>query len=107
MTKRNRVEIPQSARALKAWFNEQPGDEIVVEIKAFVAKTGKPYLWRGHTHTKPPANPSSILMNFAYQNRFAVMKSFGHRAHAATMMSLGSWEQINSPLKLRGFPRKV
>lgn len=48
-----KVEIPESAREPKRWFKERPGQDIVREVKEFVAQTGKPYLWRGHTHTKP------------------------------------------------------
>ncbi|PDT68505.1 hypothetical protein CO675_39165 [Bradyrhizobium sp. C9] len=37
----------------KPWFAEEPDDDLISEIKAFVRETGTPYLWRGHTHTKP------------------------------------------------------
>lgn len=48
------IDIPPEAYEPKPWFKDRPGMAIVREIKEFVAKTGKPYLWRGHTHTKPP-----------------------------------------------------
>jgi hypothetical protein len=47
------IDIPESALQSKPWFDEKPGSAIIREIKAFIAETGKPYLWRGHTHTKP------------------------------------------------------
>ena len=56
MSVREAIEIPPEAREPKPWFKERPGTETVREIKEFVTKTGKPYLWRGHTHTKPPQN---------------------------------------------------
>jgi hypothetical protein len=49
----NEIDIPESAREPKPWFPDEPTDELVAEIKAFVKGTGTPYLWRGHTHTKP------------------------------------------------------
>ena len=51
-----RLEIPPSARQVKPWFKARPDDEIVAEIKKFVEENGTPHLWRGHTHTKPPAD---------------------------------------------------
>jgi hypothetical protein len=47
------IEIPESALSPKPWFAEEPSEVLVAEIKAFVKETGTPYLWRGHTHTKP------------------------------------------------------
>jgi len=52
--------IPDSALAPKPWYAEQPSPAIVAEIKAFIKETGCPHLWRGHTHTRPPASTSSI-----------------------------------------------
>lgn len=49
------IEIPESALLPKPLFSTRPGAEIVREIKAFIAETGKPHLWRGHTHTRPEA----------------------------------------------------
>lgn len=52
------IEIPPEAFAVKALWQARPSwseiDNLVREIKGFVARTGKPYLWRGHTHTPPP-----------------------------------------------------
>jgi hypothetical protein len=47
------IDIPQSALESKPWFTDEPSEELVSEIKAFVKENGTPYLWRGHTHTKP------------------------------------------------------
>jgi len=63
MRKRNRIDIPPSARASKPWFFEQPDDEIITEIKEFIEKTGKPYLWRGHTHNKPPPDKPVVYLD--------------------------------------------
>jgi len=49
----DRIDIPENALLPKPWFGTYPGTDIIREIKAFVAETGKPYLWRGHTHTRP------------------------------------------------------
>jgi hypothetical protein len=50
----HRIDIPDEAKATKPWFDARPSDELVSEIKEFISTTCKPYLWRGHTHTKPP-----------------------------------------------------
>lgn len=50
-----KIEIPPIAREVKAWFKARPSDKVVAEIKKFIEETGTPHLWRGHTHTKPPA----------------------------------------------------
>jgi len=50
----DKIEIPPSALEVKAWFPDLPSDEIVTEIRTFIRETQQPWLWRGHTHTKPP-----------------------------------------------------
>lgn len=62
MVKLNRVNIPTQARVPKPWFSEEPGNAIVAEIKKFVAATSRPYLWRGHTHTKPPQDARVVYV---------------------------------------------
>lgn len=49
----NDIDIPESALTPKPWFADEPDDALISEIKAFVRETGTPFLWRGHTHTKP------------------------------------------------------
>jgi hypothetical protein len=56
------IDIPASALVPKPWFTDRPGDQIVQEIKAFIKRTGKPFLWRGATHTKPPADAEIIYI---------------------------------------------
>jgi hypothetical protein len=34
-------------------FATSPDAALVAEIKEFIAKDGRPYLWRGHTHSRP------------------------------------------------------
>lgn len=60
MTIHDPVDIPQSALETKRWFPERPGSDIVREIKEFISECGKPYLWRGHTHTKP--KPGALIV---------------------------------------------
>ena len=48
------VEIPDVAREVKANYPARPNDQLVREIKKFIADTGTPHLWPGHTHTRPP-----------------------------------------------------
>lgn len=48
------VDIPDSARAVKANYPTRPSEELVREIKTFIADNGTPFLWPGHTHTRPP-----------------------------------------------------
>jgi hypothetical protein len=50
-----KVDIPDSARKVKDWFRERPGEGIRIEIRSYIRDGGMPHLWRGHTHTKPPA----------------------------------------------------
>lgn len=54
------IDIPPEALAVKAWFPTEPGEETVREIKAHIKETGFPYLWRGHTHTKP--QPGAVVV---------------------------------------------
>jgi hypothetical protein len=57
------VEIPDIARAAKPMFTEQPGAEIVQEIRDWV-KSGNPsWAWRGHTHTKPAQDSVVVYIN--------------------------------------------
>ncbi len=50
------VDVPPSSLEVKAIFPDYPSEDLIREIKDFCLKTGTPYLWRGHTHTKPPAD---------------------------------------------------
>ncbi len=54
------IVIPPSARVVKAHYADRPSDALVLEIKKFIKETGKPYLWPGHTHTKPPKGASIV-----------------------------------------------
>lgn len=56
------VEIPQSATQRKPIFDDVPGDDITLEIISFVQETGKPYLWRGHSHDKPDEGSSVFYL---------------------------------------------
>lgn len=56
------IEIPASAYEVKAIYWTEPDRSVVKEIKAFVAKTGRPYLWPGHTHTKPPKGARPVYL---------------------------------------------
>lgn len=58
----DRIEIPAEALRVKDWFHEFPSDDIVKEIREFVAETAKPYLWRGHTHNPPPIGSLPIYV---------------------------------------------
>ncbi|MCW5726229.1 hypothetical protein [Parvibaculum sp.] len=60
MTIHDPVNIPPSALETKRWFPERPGNDVVREIKEFISECGKPYLWRGHTHTKP--KPGALIV---------------------------------------------
>ena len=51
----DRIEIPQSARDVKAEFwKREDADGVVKEITGWIRGGGEPFMWRGHTHTKPP-----------------------------------------------------
>lgn len=48
------IDIPDSARAVKAHYPTKPDQALVREIRDYIKSTGTPYLWHGHTHTRPP-----------------------------------------------------
>jgi hypothetical protein len=64
------VEVPASARLPKANYPTRPDDELIREIKQFIAETGAPYRWHGHTHTRPPQDA-----NIVYRGEFDLPKS--------------------------------
>ena len=49
----------------------RPGKEVVSEIVDFIKQSGKPYLWPGHTHTKPPTDSKPV-----YLDEFELPKKF-------------------------------
>lgn len=57
-----RLNIPAESYATKAIFWDEPGSAIIKEIKDFIKRTGRPYLWRGHTHTKPPKGARVVYL---------------------------------------------
>lgn len=59
----NLLDIPGECFKVKAWYLERPSKELVREIKAFVAMTGLPHLWSGHTHTKPLPDDIPIYLD--------------------------------------------
>lgn len=59
----DKIEIPDSARAVKPWFPTKPSKEIIAEIHEHIKRTGKPHLWRGHTHTKPPPGSKPVYLD--------------------------------------------
>jgi hypothetical protein len=56
------IDIPESARAVKAWYPDRPKPEVVREIKDFIRATGTPHLWPGHTHTRPVAGARIVYL---------------------------------------------
>ncbi len=59
----NRLLIPEECRRVKADYATRPTDALVREIKQFIAATGKPHLWRGHTHTKPLVGSKPVYLD--------------------------------------------
>jgi hypothetical protein len=45
--------IPPFCYVPKPYFKVRPGPTLIQEIKDFIARTGQPHMWRGHTHTRP------------------------------------------------------
>lgn len=66
------VDIPASAYEVKANYWTEPDRSVVNEIKAFIAATGRPYLWPGHTHTKPPKGAVPV-----YLGEFDLPEAYG------------------------------
>jgi hypothetical protein len=46
--------IPPSAFEAKPWWNERPNDQLIKEIRSFISRTYKPYLWPGQSYNAPP-----------------------------------------------------
>ena len=62
------LEIPDSAYQSKPWFRTRDeADAAVAEIKDWIRSKQPPYLWRGHTHSKPTAGTA-----IAYVGEFDV-----------------------------------
>lgn len=57
------IEIPASARDVKALFWAFPSRDLAREIKDHIREGGEPFTWRGHTHTKPPPNSLPIYID--------------------------------------------
>jgi hypothetical protein len=49
-----RIEVPDVAYLPKPIFPTLPGNEIVKEVRDWLAAANATYLWRGHTHSPPP-----------------------------------------------------
>lgn len=56
------ITIPEIALSVKANYQERPSEDEVQEILLFIKDTGTPYLWHGHTHTKPPADAMPVYL---------------------------------------------
>ena len=48
------VDVSPSCFEVKAVFPTYPTEDVIREIKDFSLETGRPYEWRGHSHTPPP-----------------------------------------------------
>lgn len=72
------VAIPDAAREVKANYPTRPSEELVREIKQFIADTGLPHHWHGHTHTKP-AQGTVIV----YRGQFDLPKSHAGKFNRA------------------------
>lgn len=69
----DKIEIPCCNLGNTPEFPEYPSDELVKEILEHVRVTGKPYTWRGHSHTKP-AKGAKVL----YREEFDVAERDGN-----------------------------
>lgn len=56
------VEVPLSARQVKAHYPQRPPEAVLQEILDFIREVQAPHLWHGHTHTKPPANARVVYL---------------------------------------------
>ncbi|MER9624021.1 hypothetical protein NKI98_21750 [Mesorhizobium sp. M0222] len=50
----DRIEILEANLRNIAIFHEEPGEQIIEEVKGHVRATAMPWTWRGHSHTRPP-----------------------------------------------------
>ena len=53
---KNGIVIPEANLRNIEVFDDEPGDEIVAEIKRYAAAKGRVYDWWGNSHTAPPEN---------------------------------------------------
>jgi hypothetical protein len=64
----DRIEIPQSARDVKAEFwKREDADGVVKEITEWIKGGGEPFMGRGHTLTKLRAAAPSTSTTFVFQ----------------------------------------
>jgi len=57
------IEIPEECRRPKAIYFDRPSSAFVKLIKQFIERTGMPYMWLGHTHTKPPKGARIVYLD--------------------------------------------
>lgn len=61
--KLERVDIPEECYRVKNFFYVRPTPELVREILEYIRDGGEPHLWRGHTHTPPPASSAFLYLD--------------------------------------------
>jgi hypothetical protein len=61
-TKTEPLDIPDTAKEVKAWFWEEPGEDTKEEIRTWIREGHMPHLWRGHTHTRPPKDARIVYL---------------------------------------------
>jgi hypothetical protein len=98
----NRIEIPPEALEPKPWYLTRPGKEIVAEIVDFIKRIGKPYLWRGHTHTKPPPGSKPV-----YLDEFELPKKFRAPERRAPCPCCSPWHPKFCDGKIAWFPAEA
>lgn len=65
------MDVPHECFEAKTGFQTQPPKELVREIKKFVELTGQPFMWSGHTHSRPPEGSLPVYLDeFELPDRF-------------------------------------
>jgi hypothetical protein len=98
----NRIDIPPEALEHKPWYLTRPGKELVAAIVDFIQQTGKPYLWHGHTHTKPPAGSKPV-----YLDEFDLPKKFRAPDRGAPCPCCSPWHPKFYRGKIAWFPSEA
>lgn len=72
---KKKIDIPDSAYIVKAYWKDEPPYEVVEEIHQWIREGNPNYLWRGHTHTKPSENANIVFIGeFRLPERLAKNK---------------------------------
>ncbi|KAB2772441.1 hypothetical protein [Brucella anthropi] len=96
-----RIEIPSANLRNIDQFDEEPGDDIVADIKRHIKETSNPCSWWGHSHTPPPVDAVVV-----YLDEFDVPAPKSVKAIAACPCCSPNHAKYKSRGKIAWFPNE-